>query len=288
MNSKADKYIDQVHQLLPAPRVIVQLLQLVNAPFSDNREVVNLIGHDPSLTANVLRVSNSSYYGTDHQIDNLDEAVMRLGSREVYRLVVAISCGMVLTHPSKRTGREDNALLDHSIAAATAAQLLARDLGEDDNLAFTATLLHDIGKIVIAAVSDSFYSSAQTIQRTETELLSVEERVLGVTHAEVGGQLLQRWRFPENLIQAIRFHHRPVAAPNHQRLAGLLHLGNAVAYELGRPYGHQQANSDLTVETGNLFGLPANALSDYAAKVTKKLESASCSVAGSQLSTVPA
>jgi putative nucleotidyltransferase with HDIG domain len=288
MNSKADKYIDQVHQLLPAPRIIVQLLQLVNAPFSDNREVVDLIGHDPSLTANVLKVSNSSYYGTDHKIDNLDEAVMRVGSREVYRLVVAISCGMVLTHSNKRTGREDNALLDHSIAAATAAQLLARDLGEDDNLAFTATLLHDIGKIVIAAVSDSFYSCAQAIQRTETDLLSTEERVLGVTHAEVGGQLLQRWRFPENLIQAIRFHHRPVAAPNHQRLAGLLHLGNAMAYELGRPYGHQQASSDLTVETGNLFGLSASALPGYAAKVTKKLESASYSGAGSQLSSVPA
>lgn len=283
MNSKADKYIDQVHQLLPAPRVIMRLLQTVNAPYSDNREIVDLIGHDTALTANILRVSNSSYYGTDHRIDNLDEAVMRIGSREVYRLVVAISCGLVLTHSNKRTGREDNALLDHSLAAATAAQLLARDLGEDDNLAFTATLLHDIGKIVIAAVSETFYADAQAIQRTETDLLATEERVLGVTHAEVGGRLLQRWQFPENLIQAIRFHHRPIAATGHQHLAALLYLGNTVAYELQRPYGHQQPNSDLTIETANLLGLASDDLSEYAIKVSQKLESVSYRDTGLQL-----
>ena len=272
MNSKADLYIQQVHHLLPAPSIIPRLMRLVGAADSNNSEIVDLIYHDPSLTANVLRISNSSYYGIDRKIDSLDEAVMRIGARELYRIVVAISGALMLTHLNHRKGREDNALLDHSVTAATAAQLLAGDLGDDENLAFTATLLHDIGKIVIAAVSENFYAYAQEVKGSETDLLAAEERVLGVTHSEVGGRLLEQWQFPENLSQAILFHHRPVAAPGNQRLAAFLNLANVVAYQLHRAYGHQHANPDLTIETANLLGLSTDGLADYAMRVSEKLQ----------------
>jgi putative nucleotidyltransferase with HDIG domain len=271
MNSKADQYIQQVHHLLPAPSIIPRLMRLVGAHDSNNNEVVDLIHHDPSLTANVLRISNSSYYGTNRKIDSLDEAIMRIGSHELYRIVVAISGSLMLTNLDRRKGSEDNALLNHSLAAATAAQLIASDLGEDENLAFTATLLHDIGKIVISAVSENFYGYAQEVKETETDLLTAEERVLGVSHAVVGGRLLEHWQFPENLIESTRFHHRPISAPKYQRLAGLLNLGNTVAYNLNRAYGHQRSNSDLTIETTNLLGLSADVLVDYSSRVAEKL-----------------
>src|ERR1043166_9029902 len=87
----ADEYLDNVHHLLPAPRVVPQLLQILRKPDVDNGEIVRLISHDPSLTANVLRLSNSAFYGSAVAINSLDEAVTRLGSQQVYRLVVAVS-----------------------------------------------------------------------------------------------------------------------------------------------------------------------------------------------------
>ncbi len=272
MNPKADLYIQQVHHLLPAPSIIPRLMKLVGTSESNNSEIVDLIYHDPSLTANVLRISNSSFYGIDRKIDSLDEAVMRIGARELYRIVVAISSAIMLTHLDHRKGREENALLDHSVAAATGAQFLAAEIGEDENLAFTATLLHDLGKIVIAAVSENFYGYAQEVKDTETDLLAAEERVLGVTHAEVGGRLLEHWQFPDNLIQAVQFHHRPVFAPQHQRLAACLNLANGVAYNLNRAYGHQRPNPDLTIETINLLGINRRVLDDCAARVSENLQ----------------
>jgi HD-like signal output (HDOD) protein len=120
-------------------------------------------------------------------------------------------------------------------------------------------------------VSENFYGYAQEVKDTETDLLAAEERVLGVSHAEVGGRLLEHWQFPENLIQAARFHHRPVAAPKYQRLAAFLNLGNTIAYNLNRAYGHQRSNPDLTIETTNLLGLSADVLADYSSRVAEKL-----------------
>lgn len=273
MASKADTYIDQVHHLLPAPGVALRLLELVNSSSSSSQEIVDLISRDPSLTANVLKVSNSSFYGAERKIDSLTEAVMRVGFREIYRLVAAISCGPMLSHSSKRNGREATGLLDHSLAAATAAQFLSKDLGENDNLAFTAALLHDIGKIVIGAVSESFYTLTQGGQTTETDLLVTEQRVLGVTHAELGARLLERWQFPDSLVMAIQSHHRPASANSHPRLACILNLGNAVAYQLGHGFGHTSAKPDITLETCNFLALPTDRLSGYLDLVSKRLAS---------------
>ena len=272
MTSKVDKYIDQVHHLLPSPRVIPRLMQVVNDPNADTSEIISLIYDDPSLTANVLRISNSSYYGTGRNIDSVDEAVLRIGCREVYRIVVAISASMTLSSRNKTTGREDFELLAHSAAAATAAQLLEHSLGGDANLAFTAALLHDIGKIVLTSISEDFYRFANTAKPTESDLLEAEKRILEIDHEEVGGRLLERWKFPENLIAAVRYHHHPIEAKNHTRLAATLSLANAIAYNVGAGYGHQQSNPVLIEEAAKIIDFPLIDLPDYSERVASKLE----------------
>jgi len=234
-----DDYISSVRHLPPAPRVVPDLMRLLNQPDVDSSKIVKMISFDPSLTANVLRICNSAYFGAAVPTSDLQEAVTRLGFQQVYQLVAAATGAKLLGSAQVGYGLEQGELWKHSVAAAVAAQIVARKLGDDENLVFTATLLHDIGKIVLTHSLNGMY--AKLIKETETNqqsLLEAEKKLLGVNHAEVGGQLLNRWKFPPNIVSAVWFHHTPKGAGTHQRLACHVYLGNMIAYFMGYGYGH--------------------------------------------------
>lgn len=234
-----DDYINNLRHLPPAPRVVPELMRLLNQPDVDSSKVVRILSYDPSLTANVLRICNSAFYAAATPVSDLQEAVTRLGFQEVYHLVTAATGAKLLSAAQPGYGLESGELWKHSVAAAVAAQLIARKQGADENLAFTAALLHDIGKIVLSNSMDGGYS--KIIKETENSaqsLLDVERKVLGMNHAEVGGRLLSRWKFPPNIISAVTWHHAPKNAGSHQRLAAYVYLGNMIAYFMGHGYGH--------------------------------------------------
>lgn len=271
--NKIDTYIDNASHLLPAPRIVPQLLQLLSKNDVDNNEIVALISYDPSLTANVLRISNSAYFGSASEISTLDEAVTRLGSKEVYRIVVAISGALVLCPPKNSCGVEANELLDHSVTSAVAAQIIAQDGGDDENLAFTSAILHDIGKIVVSAVSKNFYQWLQGSEASHSTLLEAEKKLLGVDHASLGGRILDRWKFPAPLVESVRHHHAPAGAGDHARVAAQVYLGNAISYLMGHGYGHQPSMPKGDVEALKILGISHDKLEDYIVETSGKLKS---------------
>lgn len=235
-----DAYIDRVKHLPPAPHILPELLALLGEPNASSDKIVKLITYDPSLTAGVLRLSNSAHYGTASAIADLDEAIGRLGFRNVYMLVASISGARTLAGSQTGYGINQGELWKHSVTSAVAAQCLARRLGDDDGLVFTATLLHDIGKIVLSGALENVY--LQLIEETnqmESSLLEMEKKILGVQHAEIGGRLLERWKFPKNLVDAVWHHHAPGDAGNHLWLAAYVYLGNVIAHFMGYGFGHQ-------------------------------------------------
>jgi putative nucleotidyltransferase with HDIG domain len=235
-----DDCIDKVNQLPPGPRILARLLPLLSQPDVDIEKVAELIKYDPSLTANVLHACNRAHLGAATPAGDLGEAIARLGFREVYRMVAGVSTGPALKPAQAGYGIENGELWKHSVTAAVAAQLIARDQGDDESIVFTGALLHDIGKLILSQSMEGSY--AKLIVETEKNgcsLLEAEKKLLGVHHAEIGGRLLARWNFPENLVAAVWFHHEPTAATAHNRLAAFLYIGNMVAYCLGHGYGHQ-------------------------------------------------
>jgi HD-like signal output (HDOD) protein len=115
---------------------------------------------------------------------------------------------------------------------------MAKDDDEDDSVAFTATLLHDLGKIVLTEALDKIYSDLiENSETQQTPLIETEKRLLGVNHAEIGGRLLARWKFPDHIVSAVWNHHQPSAAKEHGKLAAYVYLGNAVAYFMGFGFG---------------------------------------------------
>ena len=235
-----DDYITKVKHLPPAPRILPELLALLSKDNVDSSKVVTLISYDPALTASVLHVCNSAFFGSITPAESLQDAVTRLGFKQVYRLVAAVSGARCLAPAQSGYGIDKGELWQHSVTAAVAAQLIAKKVGDDENVVFTATLLHDIGKIVLTEALEKKYSSLmEETERNHLPLLETEKLLLGVHHAEIGGRLLTRWKFPANITSAVWFHHSPKAAEPHHRLASYVYLGNMIAHFIGHGYGHQ-------------------------------------------------
>lgn len=234
-----DDFINNVRLLPPAPRVVPELMKLLNQDNVDSSKVVKLISYDPALTANVMRICNSAYFGAATPTTDLQEAVTRLGFQKVYQLVAAATGAKLLGAAQPGYGLDQGELWKHSVAVAVTAQLIARKLNDNENLAFTAALLHDIGKIILAHALEAIYP--KLIKETEVNqqsLVDAEKKLMGVHHAEVGARLLERWKFPPNIVSAVWFHHTPKGAQKHQKLAAQIYMADMIAHFMGYSFGH--------------------------------------------------
>jgi putative nucleotidyltransferase with HDIG domain len=234
-----DHYLDKAKRLPTAPRLVPQLMQLLSQPNTEIGKVVDLITHDPALTTSVLRVCNSAFFAGGNPVASIQEAVTRIGFQHIYNLVVSVSAVKTLT-AEEAAGVDVNELWEHSVTVAVVAQFIAKDLGDDESVAFTGGLLHDIGKLVFAMVEQNAYADlVREIEGNQSSLTLAEKKAFGFHHAEIGGRLMARWKFPSHLISCVRFHHDPSDAGNYKRFAACVYLADMIARFLGHGCGEQ-------------------------------------------------
>lgn len=256
-----EEYLSRAKHLPPAPRVLPELLELLRSDTVDAGRVVSVIAYDPSLTAAVLQLCNSAFYAPATPVGDLPRAITWLGFKQIYQLVTTVVGSQLLDGEHKGYGIGTGELWRHSVAAAVAARACARKQGDDENLAFTATLLHDLGKIVLSELMEPVHDRlVEETEQQQRSLLSAEKELLGVHHAEVGGQLLTRWRFPESVIGAVRYHHQPREARPYERLAAMVFLGNLLAHVLGCSHPHEVLVLDNWTDSLQLLDLGPEAL----------------------------
>jgi putative nucleotidyltransferase with HDIG domain len=257
-----DDYINRVQHLPPAPKILPQLLSLLSRDNVDSSQVVDLMMYDPALTAAALQLCNCAYFAAAPASD-LSEAVARLGFQRIYQLVAAVSGARLLSSAQKGYGIDEGELWKHSVASAVAAQLIAEKLGDDHNLVYTCALLHDLGKIVLAAGLEKIYGKIiEDVEKNQQALLEAEKKLLGVQHAEIGGRLLARWKFPANIVSAVCYHHDPAAAGEHQRLASYVYVSNLIAHFLGYGFGHHAFAMRGRAEALQILGLRGEHLAE--------------------------
>jgi putative nucleotidyltransferase with HDIG domain len=235
---RIDQYLSRVDHLPPAPTLVVELLDLFKQPDRDLDRVVELIAHDPSLTAEVLKLCNSAFFGGDDPVDDMFTAVMRVGFFEVYRLVVGVFGANAIGRASAAGGPLAVQMWQHSVTAAVAAETLAERIQVNKGVAFTAALLHDIGQMVLASVEGPRY--AQWHEKPEVSgqsRLASENAAFGLDHAQIGARLLARWNFPPNLVNAVSSHHDPIQGKPFERLAAIVNLANVIAYRISSDQG---------------------------------------------------
>ena len=231
---KTDGYIDRVQHLLPAPTVATKLLGLFSDPNRDIDEIVELISHEPALTAEVLKRCNSAFFGGAEPASDMFEAITRLGFYEVYCVVVALVSARAMSLGKGEGGLDAGRLWRHSVMTAVTAAELAKCTEGADAVAFTAGLLHDVGRLVFASVEEMAYADlVRQAGPFGPALIRAEESAFGVTHASVGARLLNRWGLPANVVVAVLYHHdAPKAAKPFEQLAATIHLANTLAHHI--------------------------------------------------------
>ncbi|MBK8166732.1 MAG: HDOD domain-containing protein [bacterium] len=213
MKRRLREIIEATGQLPALPATTARLLALMDDQSAGAAQVLEVIGTDPALTANLLKLCNSAYYGLRREVGSVHEALVMLGNRTVVQLAFATSLGDVLRGPLAGYRLERDALWRHSLAVAVGAAHLAGVAGDRSlrERAFTAGLVHDIGKLVL---NGPLKAKLQQLPQTGSydALRQGERDLLGFDHAEAGQALAESWNFPAALADVIGRHH-DVAAP---------------------------------------------------------------------------
>ncbi len=227
-----DQVAARLKQLPSLPATVSELLASFDNEDIDVTRIAHQIAHDQGLTARVLRVANSSFYGLQSRVGTINEAVVVLGFRAVRSMVLAV--GMTSAFRLDQCpGFDARAYLRHCAAVGLTARELAGVAGQNVELAFTGGILHDIGQLVFAANFPEQYAATLAYRHQHDCFLAVAERdVLGLDHAEVGGMLAESWRFPAALHAAVAEHHQPAAAEAGS-LADLVHVADSLSHALG-------------------------------------------------------
>ena len=191
---------------MPAfPKSVQKILELTRDPNCSPKELVQVIDKDPVVTVKILRVVNSTYFALPRQITSVDHAVVYLGFNTIKNLALGIASIGIL--PSQNSANFDGHLyLLHSLSTAGIARLLAlRMRNVDPNDGFLAGLLHDFGKVVLALhMPNEFREALERSGSSGASLHVTLRETLGADHALIGAMLVERWRFPTHIVEAIR------------------------------------------------------------------------------------
>ncbi|GAB7078646.1 HDOD domain-containing protein [Megalodesulfovibrio paquesii] len=218
------------------------LLQVLQREEYSLAEVARLVEADAALTINILKVVNAPSFGMGQMVTSIPRAVSFLGDKLVMGIALASSTPQVFNHDLAGYQGRTGQLWEHSLATAIAAREFARLLVPPvvPGLAYTAGILHDIGKAVLSEFLEGRAEELLTkLDSQYTEDFALAEAMsLGTDHATLGGLLARRWRLPEPLVQAIAYHHSPgKAAPEWRGLCCAVQLGDALAMCLGADTG---------------------------------------------------
>jgi len=232
-----DEILASIHQIPPFPQVAIKAMDIISNTQYVVSDLVEVIRLDQSITANILKLCNSAYFGLPRKVSSLKEAVVYLGTIQLRQVLLASGAKDIYDRPDKGYSYFIGELWQHAIACALMSQVLARHLrlSLDENSIFTAALLHDVGKVVLSTyVSQEFAEIETMVKKEHLSFHDAERRVLGFDHAEIGGRLAELWKFPDSIVAAIRFHHEPEKSPKTFRLLSeLIALSDGLVLMVG-------------------------------------------------------
>jgi len=232
--SKTLSYDDVVRNLddLPSlPAVVMELLNSIDQDDIDISVLAKKVSHDQALTAKTLRLANSSLYGLQVKVTTIQQAITYLGFQTTRNLITAAAITGCFAE-GHCPGFDHKAFWRHSIATAACAKVLARQMRFNQDYAFTAGLLHDIGRLVLVACFPEQYSATLAYRKEhDCYLLEAERAVLGVDHVDAGLALAEHWNFSDTMRLAIGGHHDP-EAPGAGFLAAIIHVADAIVHAL--------------------------------------------------------
>jgi len=255
LSNTLDQFLDAVDHLPPVPTLMIKLTELYRQPERDMDEIVSVMRKDPAITAEILRRCNGSFFSDESPVDNIYEAIFRLGFYEVYRITVALF-GIQSMAAAKNADRNRmEQLWRHSATTAIMAGGIARECEESEGTAFTAGILHDLGKVVlISQEPDKYARLLEECSGNDSSAILAETEFFGFNHADIGARLLIRWDVPAEVVVPVQFHHAMAWPETDARMCAITCLANVMAHGVELQNGKilDQATAAMNVLGMNL------------------------------------
>lgn len=276
---RLEKLIKAVDRLPALPNVVSKVLQQLDNPQSTAKKIADIISFDPILTARLLRIANSAFYGFPRKIKTVKDTIVVLGYETIKGLVVAASVHRLFNKEMSTYKIESGELWRHSVGCAIGAQLLATETGEDPDEAFVAGLLHDVGKVAIDhIVGDDFKEIVKLVIEDNLTFLQAEKIVLGFDHAEIGSKVAAKWNLPLSLIDAIKYHHDPFRSKNSKKLAAIIKISDSICLTFGIGIGGDELSSSIKGQLADLLKLSENNLELFMNQVGENVSNTSLDI----------
>ncbi|NJA05990.1 HDOD domain-containing protein [Methylococcaceae bacterium WWC4] len=226
-----DKVLDGIRQLPSLPGLVVELLENFGDENVNIATLANKIAHDQALVARLMRVANSPFYGVSGQIGSISEAIAMLGFTNVRGLV--LTAGLINVFTGMEKYFDWRAFWRHNVAAAVCAKLLAGGTGLNPDAAFTAGLLHDIGKLVMwSCFPHDVARLGELSEESGLSPLQLERETFGFDHTLLGSEVAKRWNFPVDIQHAIALHHTHYLPGGGKTMADVIYTANLLAETL--------------------------------------------------------
>lgn len=265
--ASATALIENVRDLPTPPMVFTQIMKVVDDPNTSAYDIAGIVSEDPGISAKVLRITNSAFYGLSGTVTSIKQAVVIVGLNGIKDLVVSTS--VIDMFKGDTTGQQFQELFwRHSLVSAFGCRMLAREIAPTDislgEMAFTSGLLHDIGKMVMYLESPE--KSQQVLEIADqgpAVEVQLERELFGCDHAEVGQMITERWKLPKVLSNAIAHHHSPLTCSEGVRLVDVVHVADALAYHLFADESEEPAAPTIEPAVFERSGFKLEKVSEY-------------------------
>ena len=229
---RTELILKKVNTLSPIPRILSEVLQLLNDPYTSPNILAKAISKDQSVVLKLLTIANSPFYGLTKRVSSIEFAIMILGYDEIRNIVTALSLMESIKNKSDQY-LDQRIFWMHSIVTATIAKKLAMDFSlEKNGEAFIAGLLHDLGLSVIHRFMHSDFVAICDLMKQGIPSLEAEKEVLGLSHGAIGEVFLTNWNIPEVITEIVRYHHSPHLSQNVPVLTSVVHLADYMTQKL--------------------------------------------------------
>lgn len=246
-----------IEKIKPIPQVALKVLRLINEKAADMETIAEEIRKDQVITARTLQLANSALFAVKKTITSLDHAVVYLGQELLVKLVITAAVQSFYEQSAMGYALCKGGLYHHALGCAHIAEALAQLSNTvDKSEAYTAGLLHDIGKVVLDQYITSTYPLFyRKVMQESEDAIDVEQRLMGTDHSKIGFVLAQQWSFPSALANAVRHHHRPDNAGEDSKLAIIVYLADLLQSRFNTGLEIERLGTETLSANLNALGL---------------------------------
>lgn len=219
--------------LYPMPHVMLKAKSIISDPNADFSKISSIIKTDQALASRILKVTNSAYYGLAQKVSTIQSAAVLLGTKKLIQIINMLSHSRTLRGEMTGYGMDSGTAWRHSLTVAVGSDIIAQRIAPQySGEAFLAGLLHDAGKVLLDKyLSDKAEAFQELLQEPGVSITEAENRILGLDHAMIGGELCRQWNMPDFVADAVTYHHKPLEIQENL-LANVIYSADTFAHGL--------------------------------------------------------